>query len=78
MTSLELSAGFLKAKFEPQDPDRNAAWALYVELITRVTSQPLGDAEGDEETASKVFTLSSRSPARCSRRRGDRATLLPS
>jgi hypothetical protein len=41
MTSQELSAGFLKAKFEPQDPDRNAAWALYVELITRITSKYL-------------------------------------
>jgi hypothetical protein len=58
MTSQELSAGFLKAKFEPQDPDRNAAWALYVELITRITSQPLGDADGDEETALKsVYSL---------------------
>jgi hypothetical protein len=58
MSSLELSAGFLKAKFEPQDSDRNAAWALYVELITRITSQPLGDAEGDEETALKsVYSL---------------------
>jgi len=58
MSSLELSAGFLKANFEPRDPDRNAAWALYVELITRITSQPLGDDEGDEETALKsVYSL---------------------
>ncbi|MEB3318974.1 MAG: hypothetical protein VKO39_12665 [Cyanobacteriota bacterium] len=58
MSSLELSAGFLKANFEPKDPDRNAAWALYVELITRITSQPLGDDEGDEETAlQSIYSL---------------------
>lgn len=61
MTSLKLNAGFLTANFEPQDPDRNAAWALYVELITRITSQPLGEAEGDEATALesvvKIFAL---------------------
>ena len=31
--------------------DSEAAWQLYVELITRVTTQPLSDLEGDEQTA---------------------------
>ena len=31
--------------------DSEAAWLLYVELITRVTSQPLDESEGDEQTA---------------------------
>ncbi|MFM7641926.1 MAG: hypothetical protein ACKO45_10305 [Cyanobium sp.] len=58
MSSLELSAGFLKPNFEPRDPDRNAAWALYVELITRITSQLLSEDEGDEEAALKsVYSL---------------------
>jgi hypothetical protein len=58
MSSLQLNAGFLKGNFEPRDHDRNAAWALYVELITRITSQPLADDEGDEETALKsVYSL---------------------
>lgn len=31
--------------------DSEAAWQLYVELITRVTSQPLIESAGDEKTA---------------------------
>jgi hypothetical protein len=42
---------FLEAEFKPIDPDRTAAWELYVELLTRVTTQYLGPSEGDEETA---------------------------
>jgi hypothetical protein len=42
----------------PQEADRGLAWDLYVELMTRITTQQLGDAEGDDETALKsVYTL---------------------
>ena len=38
--------------------DSEAAWQLYVELITRVTSQPLDETEGDEQTAlESVYSL---------------------
>ncbi len=31
--------------------DRKAAWELYIELLTRIATQPLGDEEGVEVTA---------------------------
>ncbi len=51
ITGMELSAGFLKMEWKPQPEEEQAAWELYVELITRITTQPLSVVEGDEETA---------------------------
>ncbi len=51
MTSLKISAGFLDMEWKPQDEDKAAAWALYIELLTRITTQPLPDEHGDEKTA---------------------------
>ena len=31
--------------------DQDAAWDLYVELLTRIVTQPLPAAAGDEQTA---------------------------
>jgi hypothetical protein len=33
-------------ELEPDESQRKAAWALYVELMTRVTVQPLAEGEG--------------------------------
>lgn len=58
LTSLKLSAGFLNAEWKPQDPDKDAAWELYVELLTRITTQPLPNAHGVERTAlDSVYSL---------------------
>jgi hypothetical protein len=58
MTSLHIKTPFLNMKWEPKDADRAAAWDLYVELLTRITTQPLPKEHGDEETALKsVFAL---------------------
>ncbi len=51
LKSLKISLGFLDAEFSPQDVDRAAAWDLYVELLTRVTTQHLQPDHGDEATA---------------------------
>jgi len=51
MTSLHVNAPFLKMKWEPKDADKAAAWDLYVELLTRITTQPLPKEHGDEQTA---------------------------
>ena len=51
LTKLQLKAGFVEAEFTPQDADRNAAWELYIELATRVSTQPLPPDEGVEKTA---------------------------
>lgn len=58
MTSLRVKAGFLDMEFKPQDPDRDAAWEMYIELLTRVTTQALPQGHGDEATAlTSVFKL---------------------
>jgi hypothetical protein len=51
LTGLKLNLGFLEGTFEPRDPDRAAAWDLYVELLTRITAQHLAPDHGDEQTA---------------------------
>lgn len=51
LSSLKISLGFLEAEFAPRDPDRAAAWELYIELLTRVTTQHLPPGQGDEATA---------------------------
>lgn len=51
MTSLKITAPFLEMEWKPKDDDKNAAWELYIELLTRITTQPLGDQFGDEATA---------------------------
>jgi hypothetical protein len=58
MTELELDIKFLKMKWAPQTADQNAAWELYVELLTRITTQTLPAEHGDEKTAlDSVFSL---------------------
>ena len=51
LSSLKIKFGFLEGEFRPQDPDRAAAWELYVELLTRVTTQYLSPEDGDEQAA---------------------------
>ena len=58
LSSLKINVGFLEAEFKPSDADRAAAWELYVELLTRVTTQRLPPEVGDEKTAlDSVFAL---------------------
>ncbi len=58
MTSLKIKTPFLEMDWNPRDEDKAAAWALYIELLTRITTQPLAEQEGDEETALKsVYSL---------------------
>jgi hypothetical protein len=51
MTSLKIKAHFLEMEWKPQDVDKDAAWELYVELLTRITTQYLSPDHGDDETA---------------------------
>ncbi len=51
MSSLKINATFLEMEWKPQDGDKMAAWELYIELLTRITTQPLKDGTGDEKTA---------------------------
>lgn len=58
LSSLKIKAGFVEGEFAPNDPDREAAWELYVELLTRVTTQSLPPEVGDEKAAlDSVYAL---------------------
>jgi hypothetical protein len=51
LTGLKIKASFLEMEWKPSDPDKEAAWDLYVELLTRITTQTLPDQDGVEQTA---------------------------
>lgn len=51
MSSLKISVPFLEMEWAPRDEDRAAAWEMYIELLTRVTTQSLAPNDGDEATA---------------------------
>lgn len=58
LSGLKINLGFLEGEFAPRDPDRAAAWELYVELLTRIATQQLPPGAGDEKTAlDSVYAL---------------------
>ncbi|MCW8932061.1 MAG: hypothetical protein OQL19_17735 [Gammaproteobacteria bacterium] len=58
MTSLKIKTPFLDMEWMPQDEDKSAAWELYIELLTRITTQQLHEAHGDEQTAlSSIYSI---------------------
>ena len=46
-------ATFAKIEFEATEGDIAAAWDMYVELLTRIATQPLEEGTGDETAALK-------------------------
>ena len=58
LEELKIKPPFLEANLKLQDADKKAAWELYVELLTRVTTQPLSPNTGDEKTAlDSIFAI---------------------
>ncbi len=58
LKKLHINAKILRAELEFKDADKNAAWALYIELLTRITTQPLPKDHGDEKTAlDSIFSI---------------------
>ena len=58
MTSLKITTPFLEMEWQPQEADKRAAWELYIELLTRVSTQTLPDTYGDEKTAlNSIYSL---------------------
>lgn len=58
MTSLKISPPFLEMEWKPQEADKDAAWELYIELLTRITTQPLPINHGNEKTAlDSIYSL---------------------
>lgn len=58
LESLKINATLLEAELKIGQPDRDAAWDLYVELVTRITTQPLPERDGVEKAAlDSVYAL---------------------
>ena len=56
LSSLKLNLKFVEAEFTADAADEEAAWEMYVELITRITTQRL--EYGDEQAAlDSVYSL---------------------
>ncbi|MEN8180103.1 MAG: hypothetical protein ABFS39_15985 [Pseudomonadota bacterium] len=51
MISLKINIKFLEMEWQPKTADMDAAWDLYVEMLTRIATQPLPETHGDEKTA---------------------------
>jgi len=58
LKNIKIKAGLVEAEISFNDHDKTAAWELYVELLTRITTQPLPAEAGDEKTAlDSVYAL---------------------
>lgn len=58
MTKIKVNAKFFEAEFEMNEADKQASWEMYVELLTRITTQPLTQNNGDESTAlDSIYSL---------------------
>jgi len=51
LTDLQRDQPLRDSEWAPTGADRKAAWKLYVEMRTRIATQPLHFRSGDEETA---------------------------
>jgi len=51
MTCLKIRPPFLEMEWKPREADKSAAWELYAELLTRITTQAINPDDGDEEIA---------------------------
>lgn len=58
LESLKITTPFAQAVWQPLESDSDAAWELYIELLTRVTTQRLASEEGDEKVAlNSIYSL---------------------
>lgn len=58
LDKLKINTGLLNADFTLNDADQKAAWELYIELVTRIATQPLENKDGDEKTAlNSIYSL---------------------
>ena len=58
LEKLSINAVFLQAEIGYNTDDKDAAWELYVEMLTRIVTQPLPSDVGDDQTAlDSVYSL---------------------
>ena len=51
LIGLSFKAPFIEAEWAPDDADRQAAWDIYVELVTRIATQELASDDGRNDVA---------------------------
>ena len=55
---IRLGPSWANVEVQFSEDDKDAAWELYVEMLTRIVTQPLPSEEGDEKTAlDSVYSL---------------------
>ncbi len=58
MNSVKLGPRWASLEVSFDEADRNAAWELYIEMLTRIVTQPLSTESGDEKAAlDSVYSL---------------------
>lgn len=58
LENIKFNVGFMKAEVRITDVDGKAAWELYIEMLTRIVTQPLPSEDGDDKTAlDSVYSL---------------------
>lgn len=58
LEKVKLNARIVELEISFESTDKDAAWELYVEMLTRIVTQPLPTEIGDEETAlSSAYSL---------------------
>ncbi len=58
LRNLKIKAPFLEVDWNPNTTDQQAAWELYIEMLTRITTQPLGSQEGCEYASlNSIYSL---------------------
>ena len=58
LEKVKLNFNVVQLEISLADADKDAAWDLYIELLTRIVTQPLPAAAGDEQTAlDSVYSL---------------------
>ena len=58
LKKVRLGPKWANVEIDFKDEDRNAAWELYVEMLTRIVTQSLPASAGDEQTAlDSVYSL---------------------
>lgn len=58
LEKISLSAAAVSVELSFQETDKDAAWELYIEMLTRIITKPLPAEVGDEKTAlDSVYSL---------------------
>lgn len=58
LTKIRLNLAIVNSEISFDQADKDAAWELYIEMLTRIVTQPLPSDVGDEKTAlDSVYAL---------------------